>query len=236
MKTTVEELKELYASMGGTAQDVAGVSTIPDMLAALAEIAGTTIELPAVSSSDNGDVLTVVSGKWAKADLPTELPAVTADDDGDVLTVVEGAWSKAAVPKELPAVTAEDGGKILRANIATGKWEKNPAEVYKTTLMSSTSFDTLLTPSDSVGINIGSAQLEDIFNAADNGRIIFADFAEAQAQGAPRFYGRAIMYKSGTNMWGTICDFESDNVYVLKAFLQKDQPQNAKFSMAKITL
>lgn len=68
MKTTVEELKELYASMGGTAQDVAGVSTIPDMLAALAEIAGTAIELPAVSSTDNGDVLTVVSGEWAKAE------------------------------------------------------------------------------------------------------------------------------------------------------------------------
>jgi hypothetical protein len=99
MKTTVEELKELYASMGGTAQDVAGVSTIPDMLAALAEIAGTTIELPAVSSTDNGDVLTVVSGKWAKADPPKELP--TSATSGQVLTYNGSAWGAANVPQEI---------------------------------------------------------------------------------------------------------------------------------------
>ena len=53
-------------------------------------------ELPEVTSSDNGDVLMVVEGVWAKADPPTELPAVTSSDNGDVLTVVEGVWAKAA--------------------------------------------------------------------------------------------------------------------------------------------
>lgn len=53
-------------------------------------------ELPAVTTSDNGDVLTVVSGAWAKAAPSGGLPAVSASDNGDVLTVVEGAWQKAA--------------------------------------------------------------------------------------------------------------------------------------------
>lgn len=53
--------------------------------------------LPAVSALDNGDVLTVVEGKWQDA-APSAggLPAVTAADNGDVLTVVDGAWNKAA--------------------------------------------------------------------------------------------------------------------------------------------
>lgn len=94
MNTTVNELKELYESLGGTPSDVAGITTIPDMIAALAEVAGTTIELPAVSSTDNGDVLTVVSGKWAKADPPTELPAVSSADNGKILGVSGGEWRK----------------------------------------------------------------------------------------------------------------------------------------------
>lgn len=50
--------------------------------------------LPEVSSTDNGDVLAVVEGAWAKAD--PILPAVSSEDNGNVLTVVEGAWAKAA--------------------------------------------------------------------------------------------------------------------------------------------
>lgn len=64
-------------------------------------------ELPAVTSDDNGDVLTVVSGAWAKADPPSSLPTVTSDDNGDVLTVVEGAWAKAAPSGGLFIVTAD---------------------------------------------------------------------------------------------------------------------------------
>lgn len=45
--------------------------------------------LPAVTSVDNGDVLAVVDGAWAKTDLPSELPAYTASDIGKVLMVVD---------------------------------------------------------------------------------------------------------------------------------------------------
>ena len=72
MNTTVNELKELYESLGGTPSDVAGITTIPDMIAALAEVAGTTIELPAVTAADNGKILGVSGGKWKK--VANEIP------------------------------------------------------------------------------------------------------------------------------------------------------------------
>lgn len=53
--------------------------------------------LPEVSASDNGDVLTVVEGVWAKATPVAELPTVTSDDNGDFLMVVSGAWAKASL-------------------------------------------------------------------------------------------------------------------------------------------
>lgn len=58
-------------------------------------------ELPEVTAADNGDVLTVVEGAWAKAEAPTELPSVSSDDNGDVLMVVNGAWAKASLPENL---------------------------------------------------------------------------------------------------------------------------------------
>lgn len=54
--------------------------------------------LPDVTTSDNGDVLTVVEGAWGKAAIPSQLPTVTGADNGNVLGVVEGAWSKMAAP------------------------------------------------------------------------------------------------------------------------------------------
>lgn len=53
--------------------------------------------VPSVTSSSNGKVLTVVSGKWKASDLPSDLPAVTADDNGKVLMVVDGAWAVATL-------------------------------------------------------------------------------------------------------------------------------------------
>lgn len=91
--TNVEALKAVYTALGGTASDVAEINTIAEMIAAIATAVSKTIELPAVSAADNGSVLTVVSGKWAKAAIPSQLPAVSATDNGSVLKVIEGAWA-----------------------------------------------------------------------------------------------------------------------------------------------
>jgi len=72
MDNTITALQNLYAALGGSTADVANITTIPDMINAIAThvATGGAAELPTVSSSDNGKVLTVVSGKWAKAALP----------------------------------------------------------------------------------------------------------------------------------------------------------------------
>lgn len=69
---TVEALQALYVAFGGNIEDVVNITTIPEMLNAIATIVPSALSvLPTVTSSDNGKVLTVVNGKWAKADLPT---------------------------------------------------------------------------------------------------------------------------------------------------------------------
>lgn len=72
MDTTITALKALYVALGGNAATVAAITLIPDMINAIAAIVPTAIakELPTVSSTNNGQVLTVVSGKWKAAALP----------------------------------------------------------------------------------------------------------------------------------------------------------------------
>lgn len=53
-------------------------------------------DLPDVTASDNGDILRVVGGVWAKAD--AELPAVSSDDNGKLLGVSEGEWGLVNAP------------------------------------------------------------------------------------------------------------------------------------------
>lgn len=67
MDTTVEALKNLYVALGGSADDVANISLIPDMINKIATVAATATapELPKVTAADNGKVLKVASGKWA---------------------------------------------------------------------------------------------------------------------------------------------------------------------------
>lgn len=99
-KNIQEALKWIYASLGGDISELAAVDDITVILNAIAEL----------------DTIQKIGGA-------TELPAVTAEDNGDVLTVVEGAWAKAALPvppAELPAAPEEDGSYTLTVTIADG--------------------------------------------------------------------------------------------------------------------
>ena len=65
--TTINALKNLYVELGGNINDVENITIIPEMIDALSAIAGSTIELPGVTTEDNGKVLKVVDGEWEKA-------------------------------------------------------------------------------------------------------------------------------------------------------------------------
>jgi len=69
---TVEALRAVYVALGGDSADVADIVTTPEIITMIATIisSGATAELPAVTTSDNGKVLTVVSGEWKAAALP----------------------------------------------------------------------------------------------------------------------------------------------------------------------
>lgn len=71
MLNTIDALKALYVALGGDADDVADLTIIPELIAAIAEKvedvteAANAKELPEVSATDNGKVLKVADGKWA---------------------------------------------------------------------------------------------------------------------------------------------------------------------------
>lgn len=91
MKTTVQALKELYATLGGNLADVALIERIPEMIEALNSIA---VAVPAPTAEDEGKVMTV--GEDGALGFADALPPVTAEDAGKVLAVDEqGAWNPA---------------------------------------------------------------------------------------------------------------------------------------------
>lgn len=66
MGDTIKALKALYVALGGTAADVANIVYIPDMINAIATVAGGGGSgLPAVTEDDNGKTLRVDEGEWA---------------------------------------------------------------------------------------------------------------------------------------------------------------------------
>ena len=70
--TNVEALKEVYVALGGNAEDFTA-TTNDEAIHLISTVIASAIsaELPTVTTSDNGKVLTVVAGKWDKADLPS---------------------------------------------------------------------------------------------------------------------------------------------------------------------
>lgn len=64
MGDTIKALKALYVALGGDADDVAEIVYIPDMINAIATQAEKIQGLPAVTTSDNGKIMKVVTGEW----------------------------------------------------------------------------------------------------------------------------------------------------------------------------
>lgn len=69
--TNVEALKEVYMALGGNA-DSFNATTNPEAIHLIATVipAAVAAELPKVTSSNNGQVLTVDGGKWKAKALP----------------------------------------------------------------------------------------------------------------------------------------------------------------------
>lgn len=64
--TTVQALRAVYVALGGAGTDIPDNMEIPEAITKIAEkIAVSGGQLPAVTTSDNGKVLKVASGKWA---------------------------------------------------------------------------------------------------------------------------------------------------------------------------
>ena len=104
-------------------------------------------ELPAVSSTDNGKVLTVVEGAWAKAAIPAQLPSVTGTDNGKALMVSGGKWQKAS----LPDAGAETKGLVKQA--------ANVAESSATTVADlKGTVNSILTALKAAGIMVADAE------------------------------------------------------------------------------
>lgn len=95
--TIVQALKNLVTAFGGTSTAKTASEAIEDVATAVEASSG---GLPEVSSTDNGDILKVVGGEWAKAEEKTELPSMSGVADGNVLSVDDGSavWATPASP------------------------------------------------------------------------------------------------------------------------------------------
>ena len=86
-------------------------------------INGTAVEditLPAVTSSNNGQILQVSNGAWTVGAASSGLPSVTSSDNGKILQVSSGTWVAAilSVPTKVSDLT-NDSGFITSAAIPT---------------------------------------------------------------------------------------------------------------------
>ncbi len=88
------------------------------------------IMLPAVTSSNNGQILQVSNGVWVAGAAPSGLPSITSSDNGKILQVSSGTWVAAtlSIPTKVSDLTNDAGyltshqdisGKANSADLAT---------------------------------------------------------------------------------------------------------------------
>ena len=82
----LEALKLLYKKLGGTA-DTEDITASSDMIDLIEDVAGGGggSSLPSVTSDDNGDLLTVVDGAWAKAKPTASMQIIDLDTANQVM-------------------------------------------------------------------------------------------------------------------------------------------------------
>lgn len=69
-------------------------------------------EIPAVSATNNGQILKVDNGAWIVGAAPTGVPNVSATDNGKILQVHNGAWAAMmALPTAMVGATSENNGQ-----------------------------------------------------------------------------------------------------------------------------
>lgn len=126
--TTVSALKNLYVKLGGNLSDVAEINTVAEMIEAVKTVAGEGggSDLPAVSSDDNGDILAVVEGAWAKVTPSSEVLVVPYAITIDEETHNPSATTDVAYSDILAAINAN---KAIIANV-TGAVIAQCASVY----------------------------------------------------------------------------------------------------------
>lgn len=89
-----------------------------------------TLTLPAVTSSNNGQILQVSNGAWSVGAAPSGLPSVTSSDNGKILQVSSGTWAATtlSIPTKVSDLTNDSGyltshqdisGKANSADLAT---------------------------------------------------------------------------------------------------------------------
>lgn len=116
MNTTVKSLQDVYVALGGSLTDtyedidggvaVSDYTTIPDVIEAISQLAGKTLELPKTTSADAGSLLVVnEDGDWDKDDGmyqavadaqlngTTTIPLPNIDKKRKALIVINGSVS-----------------------------------------------------------------------------------------------------------------------------------------------
>jgi len=73
---------------------------------------GIPLQVPVVTSTNEGEILKVENGQWTVGEAPTGVPDVTSLDDGKVLQVNNGEWTAEDVlPTTMTGATLEDDGE-----------------------------------------------------------------------------------------------------------------------------